>query len=204
MDNYLLVDSQGNATEITTDMKVGRSKTNDVVLTDPLASRHHATVYLEGSSLMIRDEQSVNGTIVNGRQIYEPTKLQDMDEIQFGDEVLTVRAPLAESKTIKAGTLEPEGMGGSFPQETILPHERGEETLPPLQGEVPSSAGTGAPLGGAPPKKSSQRTILIFVIVFVVLCLCCAVTALIFRWVAGATLPGIFDSLSFLRPGLWM
>ena len=204
MDNYLLVDSQGNATEITGETKIGRSKTNEVVLTDPLASRHHATVYFEGEQLMVRDEQSVNGTIVNGGQIYEPTQLQDQDTIQFGDEVLTVRAPLAELKTIKADKLEPEGLKRDLLQENIPPEERDEETQAPLEREMPTAAGTGAPLGGAPPKKGSQRTILIFAIAFVVLCLCCVVTFWIIQAVTGSTLEGFLDSLSFLQTSLLM
>ena len=204
MDNYLLVDSQGNATEVTGETKIGRSKTNEVVLTDPLASRHHATVYLEGEQLMIRDEGSVNGTIVNGGQIYEPAQLQDQDQIQFGDEVLTVRAPLAELKTIKAGKLEPEGLERDLFQENIPPEERGDETLAPLQREMPTAAGTGTPLGGAPPKKGSQRTILIFAIVLIVLCLCCVVTFLIFRAVTGTNLQGIFDPFTWLQANLLM
>jgi pSer/pThr/pTyr-binding forkhead associated (FHA) protein len=99
--HYLLIDSTGNATEIIEEMKIGRGKASDLMLEDKLVSRHHATLWMDGDVLMIRDEESVNGTFVNHKQIYDETELKDQDSVQFGDEVFTVRAPLSESKTVK-------------------------------------------------------------------------------------------------------
>lgn len=167
-DNFLLVDAQGNATEIKGEIKIGRSKTNDVVLSDPLASRHHATVYFEGDVLMIRDEQSVNGTIVNRTQIYEPTALNDTDMIQFGDEVFTVRAPLAESRTVmapKQGSEKPAPKTAAKPAAEKKPAAPEADPKPaaPISGEAFTE----------PPKKGNNRTIMIVAIVLVVLCVCC-------------------------------
>lgn len=45
---------------------IGRSSDNDVVLTDPTVSRHHACIAREGSGYVIEDLGSTSGTIVDG------------------------------------------------------------------------------------------------------------------------------------------
>jgi pSer/pThr/pTyr-binding forkhead associated (FHA) protein len=67
---------------------IGRSKTgNDLVLNDPEASRNHAVITVENGIYSIKDLQSTNGTIVNGRQITSRV-LVDGDVIEIGDTVL--------------------------------------------------------------------------------------------------------------------
>lgn len=126
MDPYLLLGSDGRTTKIVGDTKIGRSKTNDLVLVDPLASRHHATIYYSGDVLMIRDEQSVNGTIVNGSRIYEPTVIKDRDKIQIGDEIFSLRAPLPESMTGKAQQVELEQVVEAVGSIADIPHKVGD------------------------------------------------------------------------------
>lgn len=162
MDNYLLVSTNGQATEIVGETKIGRSKTNDLVLVDPLASRHHATIYFEGDVIMIRDEQSVNGTIVNGSQIYEATVLEDRDTVQFGDEVFNLRAPLAESKTVKAADADRAGLAGQG--------EQGIKTVKP-----DASQSDGELLGSGTEDVSegdNRRLIIIGGAAILILCVC--------------------------------
>lgn len=182
-ENYYLVDSTGNATEISGELKIGRNKTNGLVLSDPLASRHHATVYMQDEVLMIRDEDSVNGTYVNNEQIYDPVTLKDLDKVQFGDEVYVVRAPLAESKTIRAG--ESEANGPDLHEQDSF-EEEGQKTV--LAGEVEdvdqadkkSVEGanfkeTGTSAGTKMSASNNRRLILIIVLVVILFCACCLV-----------------------------
>lgn len=48
---------------------IGRASTNDVVLDDPTVSNHHARLSWSGSSLLIEDLSSENGTFVDGNQV---------------------------------------------------------------------------------------------------------------------------------------
>jgi pSer/pThr/pTyr-binding forkhead associated (FHA) protein len=171
---YLLVDASGNATEITGETKIGRSKTNDLVLTDPLASRHHATVFYEGETLKIRDEQSVNGTIVNRGQIYDPVVLNDRDTIQFGDEIFTVRAPLTEAATIrKADAPEVVAPVTKKDVDRSAPPKPESSKIPEEQSNVPENPDTEE-------KKSSNRNMIIIAgVAVVVLCLCCIVSIVV-------------------------
>lgn len=48
---------------------LGRSTDNDIVIQDVLASRHHASLRLTPLGAEIRDNNSVNGTFVNGVRV---------------------------------------------------------------------------------------------------------------------------------------
>jgi hypothetical protein len=68
-------------------ISVGRSDDNDVVLREPSVSKHHAhfDTYEDGG-VAVTDDDSKNGTRVNGQSI-DPGKakwVQPMDHIQFG------------------------------------------------------------------------------------------------------------------------
>jgi ABC transport system ATP-binding/permease protein len=63
---------------------VGRAKTNNVVVEDALASRVHATLSRSPAGLEIRDNNSSNGTFVNGRLI-TTAMLRDGDVVTIGN-----------------------------------------------------------------------------------------------------------------------
>jgi len=69
---------------------LGRLPTCDIVLTDPGASRRHATIVRRDDGYVVTDLGSTNGTLVNG----EPTTerlLVDGDRIKIGTTVLEFR-----------------------------------------------------------------------------------------------------------------
>ncbi len=67
---------------------IGRSRESDIFLEDLAVSRLHATIYRdEMGGYLLRDENSANGTTVNGQRITE-TALQEGDEIQLGQTIL--------------------------------------------------------------------------------------------------------------------
>ncbi len=63
---------------------VGRAKTNSVVVEDALASRVHAVLVSSPAGLEVRDNNSSNGTFVNGRLITRAT-LRDGDIVTIGN-----------------------------------------------------------------------------------------------------------------------
>ena len=71
-------------------LRVGRTPENNVVLNDEKVSRNHATLWAQGDQLYIRDENSTNGTWVNGERITAPKVLQAGDQVRIGDTVFDV------------------------------------------------------------------------------------------------------------------
>ncbi len=63
---------------------LGRSSDNDIPIQDPFASGHHAVIYPSDSRYMIRDNNSKNGTFLNGKRIHRETELRKGDEILIG------------------------------------------------------------------------------------------------------------------------
>lgn len=66
------ITENGKQREIHSDgpvIKVGRDPTNDVVLQDDKASRHHCQIELQSSAILLRDLESRNGTYINGKRI---------------------------------------------------------------------------------------------------------------------------------------
>jgi ABC transport system ATP-binding/permease protein len=65
-------------------LTVGRAKTNTVVVDDALASRVHAVLVSSAAGLEIRDNNSSNGTFVNGTMISRAL-LRDGDVVTIGN-----------------------------------------------------------------------------------------------------------------------
>ncbi len=68
-------------------LTIGRTAANDVVLDDPLVSRHHATLQL-GQPPVLADVGSFNGTFVNGVRVHGSVALTVGDEVIFGTQTL--------------------------------------------------------------------------------------------------------------------
>lgn len=106
--DFVLEASGGGAYPVRTAMRVGREKSCQIVLSnDPLISRVHATVWVEKGSLYARDEESANGTFVNGQRIApgQPSLLRAGDELRVGDTLFFVAAP--REATVPAFAPEP-------------------------------------------------------------------------------------------------
>ena len=71
-------------------VRIGRQADNDLVVTDPGVSRHHAEVTNERGTCTLRDLGSTNGTTVNGTRVGEHA-LRDGDRIHLGSSVVEFR-----------------------------------------------------------------------------------------------------------------
>ena len=83
----LHIDSEYEHHEITLkdEITFGRTDLAELVLPDSGLSRLNTTIFRDGDEVFIVDENSTNGTFVNGKQVSEiPYKLQDRDEISIG------------------------------------------------------------------------------------------------------------------------
>jgi hypothetical protein len=71
---------------------LGRGDDNDLVVSDPLLSRHHARIVPRNGRLVLRDLASRNGTRVNGRAVMEAV-LGAGDRVEMGGTTIDVLPP---------------------------------------------------------------------------------------------------------------
>jgi pilus assembly protein CpaF len=100
------------------ELTIGRVVGNDLVLANTTVSSHHARIYRSNGSWTVADQQSTNGTFLNGQLLAEPASLSDGDELAIGD--FHIRVDL--------------GGGGGRKQEAP-PAPAAEEARPPASSE---------------------------------------------------------------------
>ncbi len=69
---------------------VGRKTDNDLVLNDITISGLHCKVLYQDEKVYLQDENSTNGTFVNGERIFEKTELHKGDKILLGKQEFNV------------------------------------------------------------------------------------------------------------------
>jgi adenylate cyclase len=86
---------------------LGRTALNTIVLESPKVSRRHALIHLQNiGELWLIDFGSSNGTFLNKRRIHHPIRLSDGDQITIGDQVFTLRQPVAISEEYKTDVVQ--------------------------------------------------------------------------------------------------
>jgi hypothetical protein len=84
---------------------LGRSSDCHVTIEDPLVSRHHARIVLEGDRAVLYDLNSRNGVKVNGAGVKEPVELKDGDRLRIGtQELVFCRVDAVPATTTSAKT----------------------------------------------------------------------------------------------------
>ena len=64
-------------------LTIGRNPKNEIFLDDVTVSRKHATILKEGTSFVLKDAGSLNGTYINNASVTEHTLISG-DEFQIG------------------------------------------------------------------------------------------------------------------------
>lgn len=79
---------------------IGKLATNDIMITDPYASRIHASIRWAPQGYMVEDLRSTNGTYVNGQRITGPVLLQPGQVIRIGRTELTFYALQGQGRMV--------------------------------------------------------------------------------------------------------
>jgi predicted component of type VI protein secretion system len=156
---------------------VGRDAGNDVAINDAEVSRKHAKLSLHGSTYVIQDLGSTNGTFVNGQRITGTQVLNAGDSVSFGENiVLMYEAALDPNATVISSAQAPK---------TVIPVQRQAApasapapayTPPPASAPVYSGQVPSGPIPSAtqPKKKRTGLVVGIIVGVIVLICICVA------------------------------
>ncbi|MGB6038887.1 MAG: ATP-binding cassette domain-containing protein, partial [Gordonia sp. (in: high G+C Gram-positive bacteria)] len=101
---------------------IGRTPDNDIVVSDVLASRHHARMTSTPQGMLLEDLGSINGTFVNGRRVMSH-RLSENDVVTIGNSDFV----LTDGKLIRgrpqaqvAGGLEVSGVGLTIDGKALL------------------------------------------------------------------------------------
>ena len=104
--------------------RVGRSAKNDIVLIDPMLSRHHCRIFFKEDGLWVADLGSANETLLNGEPTIEAPVYRG-NRITIGDSVLQIiddgRDPLASAPSGLPVDLGLANNGASDPRPTKRP-----------------------------------------------------------------------------------
>jgi DNA-binding winged helix-turn-helix (wHTH) protein len=71
---------------------LGRSRDATIFIDDVSVSRRHARISVEGTSVVVEDLGSKNGTTLNGQPLAGPARIVDGDQVVIGSVALTFRA----------------------------------------------------------------------------------------------------------------
>ena len=111
---WFLIEPSGYRYPITEDetngLSIGRTPDNDVVLSDPGVSRHHAYIRVRGAEAWLYDRASANGTWLNGERITDPRPVQNGDTIRVGNaelQMVYVQPELPPSPAMPSGPAAP-------------------------------------------------------------------------------------------------
>ncbi len=88
--------------------RLGRDLDNEIMLTDPRISRHHAEIELKGQDYLIFDMGSPNGVFVNAMRVTGPQVLRDGDNIRLGDTVLVFSPQPVGAGAVENVTWDPD------------------------------------------------------------------------------------------------
>lgn len=85
------------------ELTIGRTELSTLAINDGGLSRKNTTFFIDGDDVLVVDEESLNGTFVNGSQITGPPRvLKDGDEVKIGSSTL-IRVAFGERDELGVG-----------------------------------------------------------------------------------------------------
>ncbi len=122
---YIENPRQSKTVDVDTELTIGRTPAAQLVVDDEGLSRINTTFFIEGDELLVTDENSTNGTFLNGERISgPPRRVRNGDRLKIGSST-DIRVELSDGRAVVP---EPEVIRSASPP----------PFLPPPAGMVPS------------------------------------------------------------------
>ena len=67
---------------------IGRDPNSDIVIEDIEVSKNHLAITRKGNTFQIEDQNSTNGTFLNGKKLRKPTAIKNGDLISLGKNIV--------------------------------------------------------------------------------------------------------------------
>ncbi|MEZ5345943.1 MAG: FHA domain-containing protein [Pyrinomonadaceae bacterium] len=134
--------------ELKDEISIGRTDLSDIKLDDPGLSSVNTTIFRDENEVVIVDENSTNGTFLNGKRLgSEPKVLFDGDEISLGSET-TIEVSIGEKRERVSKQEAAERSAGTGRPEKTQP-----KTVPNFSGRKP-----------APPASQKKETPMVLIV----------------------------------------
>jgi sigma-B regulation protein RsbU (phosphoserine phosphatase) len=99
---------------------LGRSLSNDIVISDQFSSGCHAMIVPKGDGYVVQDQASKNGTFLNGSRISREIKLNKGDEIMIGSTLIVFDRDTKSRVIMMDDTMPPISSSTVIPVKDIL------------------------------------------------------------------------------------
>lgn len=192
---------------------IGRHASNTIVVNDTQASSRHAELRPDGTSYMLIDLGSTNGTSVNGQPVaaHTPHILRGGDVITIGDTAMTVELAGAElPPTVHMNAPTPAALpptqraaappiDGAYSRAPAYPSPKPGSRVPaPPPAYAPRPAYRAAPIiQAAPAKKGSSTKRILFIVggtLALVLIACVTLGVIAFKYIYAHTPQGVVEA----------
>ena len=70
--------------ELRSELSIGRTTENDIILQHNSVSRRHATIYVSHDEVMIQDHGSVNGVVVDDQPVQGSVRINQQSQVKIG------------------------------------------------------------------------------------------------------------------------
>jgi adenylate cyclase len=85
--------ADGSRVPVSSNLAIGRSAGNQLVLEEDRVSRRHALIHVQSAEFWLVDLGSRNGTYVNDRRVQQPVRLREGDGLRMGGGNFTFHQP---------------------------------------------------------------------------------------------------------------
>jgi len=160
------------------EITIGRDLNNDVVISDSEVSRRHARLYLQGSTYVVEDLGSTNGTAVDGQRLMGPYVLRPGEIIGLGERNTLVYELVqvdADATVAAAAAARPAAVRpAAVPPPVSTPPPVYQPSPPPPQpqyaGQVPGYQEVEE--YEEPKKKFPIWVVILIVVILLLICVC--------------------------------
>jgi pilus assembly protein CpaF len=189
---------------------IGREAGTEIVIEDPQVSRRHATLTRQGTSYLIEDIGSTNGTYVNGKRVTAPVLLANGDMVGLADTiVLAVQAPLTvgDDATVISDAAHYDAAHYTPPTQPAFAPPKVQQPVqaqpaahqpaytPPPQYAPPPQYVPPQPEYAAPAKADNRRTLLIGVGCLALILVVCVIGFIAWSFIDCRSFSSVFPFL---------
>ena len=138
---YIKTPAETRTITLEDEITIGRTSASQIVIEDTGLSRRNTTFFRDGDLVLVADENSTNGTFLNGERVSGQAKrVYDGDEIKIGSET-TIRVEISEIGATRTESAATAGAASGFTQDS-----KPKNQIPNPKSQIPNPKSESPPL----------------------------------------------------------